>query len=964
MIAVRPLAAAAHGRPRLSIRTPIAWTRASPWLGVTLLAAIALAAHYSYLTPTPLNSDDWGWYSHDAARSLAPWPSLWDPTAGFGANTLAVRNFLPIHSIIGWLAATGLAWGVIEKVTYFVPFVVLSVVGPFVLARHLLRSTPCAAAAALLYASNSYVLLVAQQGQLTIGVAEGVAPLVLWSHLRAARPGATRWGVVTGILLGVQTAYDLRIAYVTVLCILLELSLAAVTVRSRDAVRLLAGRAFVPFAVYGVTQLYWIVPALAYHGDRNLPLASDLFVPYTTLGHGVAGLHPFWTGDVPSYFHTLAPSPAALLLPVAAFSVLARRRVSRELVWLSMCGLVAAFLLKQDRPPFDGVYPWMFQHVPGWNLLRESSKLFWVVALALAILVPEAARGAVDSIRSALGPRGRSRAEGLRSFSRAWSKVRAHWRVIPPVLAVAAVALIAWLDSVSNLVPLAEGRLGGTTQAAAEPASFAELSAELSSDPQSSAVAWLGGAYAVDGADVHHTPITSTRHPLVELDGQPPTDAVTGRAKDVLTRFCPSAVVPFCYLDRALFPYLVRETGIGYVVAPAGTGVGILPAGTWQSDLVARATEALGATPRTVGSGPDALAVWRVVGSTSLAGSAPFVVRIVGGPPDTTSVLPLLDALRMPTVYATDAEAEPLAATVTLLPNSGRGFRVTRSSSYAVFTSSAGTPSVFVDGVLRQVTRIASVRGGGLLGPLALQPGLHAVDVGGTLPSDARQQARALVEWTPTSAATLASPPEQMPAQDEVLRDSISITGIRDRYLISRSTFDPQWTVAGAGDHLQADSLFNLFVLPEHTSDATMVFTAHESGHLGLLLSAIGTPLMIGLILAAAAPPWRLRRAARSVSSAPAVCSYSAAGLARAGIVFLLFAAAEAFVNERGLPSVLPQLFSTAPGAPLGYSYALAVDFYAAVAIGALLLSLVVRVALDAAHARRTDGPITVTDAP
>ena len=907
------------------------------------LVALAFVVHHGYLTTNALNSNDWGWYSQGAARALAPWPALWDPSAGFGGNTLATRNFLPLHSLIGVLATLGLPWGIVEKITYFGPFAVLSFVGPYVLAHRVLRSRALAAAAAVLYASNTYLLVVAQQGQMTIAVAECLAPLVLWAHLRGsggalgrARGSAIAWSLATALLLAIQTAFDLRIAYLTALCLAVELTLRAVATRSIPGLRRVLVTGAVTFGVYSSTQLYWIVPALAYAGPRDLPFGTDLFVPYTTLAHAMSALHPFWTGSTPSYFQTAPVGAAALLLPILAFAVLARRRLSYELLWLSLCGLAAVFLLKQDRPPLGGLYVWMFEHVPGWSLFRESSKLFWIIALVLALLLPEAARGAAASIRSAP------------HHVKRWRKTVG---VGSAALVLAAVTAVAWIDGAGNLVPFAHGALAGTTRPFPEPASFSQLSTTLASDPRSSAVAWLGGAYVTQGDDVHHTPIGSARHPLVELDGQPPSDAVTGRAKDVLTRFCPSVATPFCYVRPGLFGYLAREVGLGYVVAPAGHSVGLLPAGLSRDDLMSDVTQALAASPEIVGRGDAAVAVWRVPDAVGLASSAPYAVSVGGAPEDTARVLPLLQALRAPVAYAADeAGLGASAPVVGVLPITSNHVAVDRTHDYAVLVDETSA-AIMVDGVTVPDPSVLAVLGQSarLVGPVRLVAGRHLITGSHDgAPVTGGAQPQALVAWTPLAAAALRSPSTQWPVAVTPLRDAVSLGDSPGSIVLSRSTYDPQWTLAGATRHVIGDGLFNLFLVPaRHPSHVLMTFTAARSAAVGLALAAGSTVLAV-CALVVLGIPGRTRTKAASPSRALAGTeSSNAAAIARIGLFLLVCAEAEVIVGSYGLPSILPQFFASGPAAPFGNSYGLAVDFYVALAVGALMLSLLVRVAMS-----------------
>src|SRR5438309_4607 len=97
-------------------------------------------------------------------------------------------------------------------------------------------------------------------------------------------------------------------------------------------------------AVFALTQAYWWLPFVTYRGDHGLPIASAPWIAFMRLSHGLTGVHPFWTGAQLVDFKVAPLNPAYFLLPLLAFvPLLVRRKLSVEVLWLALAGLVSAF---------------------------------------------------------------------------------------------------------------------------------------------------------------------------------------------------------------------------------------------------------------------------------------------------------------------------------------------------------------------------------------------------------------------------------------------------------------------------------------------------------------------------------------------------------------------------------------------------------------------------------------------
>lgn len=877
---------AAHSADRSYLRRfMIRWK--GFWL--VLVALLGLILYHRWLTTVPLTSGDWPWVPTDQMRSWFPLPSVWWPEMGFGLKNFSGLYEAPIETVAGVLAWAGLDWGFVEKVLYFVPFAILSFVSPWFLAREILGSARWAVVSALLFASSTYFLTFSVGGQMFLAVAQAIAPMIAYSLIRSVRLSSVRWAIWTGLLLGIQAAYEVRITYLTLGLLAGYLVIIAATSVKIAALRRAGGLFIVAGAVFVGTQAYWVLPLITYHGNRGLPLASEPWLAFMRLGNGITGLAPYWTGRTPAIFHETAVQPWFFLFPLLAFCCLIIRPIRAEVLWLSASALVAAFLIKQTNPPLGGVYAWMFFHLPGWNLFREASKLYFIVALSYSILVPIA----------------------IRALFMAAARTRHRLKQTAiSALAIAALLTVT-IVAAAGFVPLETGELRYTSYPSPQPESFRSLGEILARDPNYGAVLWLGGPWIFDEFGVDHSfPLRSTRHPVVELLG-------TSDASDPLVAFCRVPTVPFCYLDKELLPYLMSRTGATYVVAPAGPGVGRLPSlatsvePTLTADAIGKqVTDALG-PPRILDPSTKPLAVWSLPSAQPvLAGKGLAIIE--GSPAITEQALQAVKGLGVPAVYSAQVppDQHQLPLSIDVVPGLEGSYHVSNPGGYIILAQgSLSLLSVTIDGMPQPLSLVTDARkapGWSAYGPVLLPAGEHRVVA-------ATNNLGPAIAWSPLAASLLGGqyPPERgggtLSAEQVVLRHDLGAPS----WIELRRTYDTGWQAAGTSYHLLGDGLFNVYYASNSSSPTTFEFATLGWEISGALLSiAWGTvALVLGLIFGSRVilaspksvlgrPPDGRQRMLRSV----------AALVALAGVTFLGVASYFQWLDWAGIPSKAPSM--------------------------------------------------------
>ena len=195
--------------------------------------------------------------------------------------------------------------------------------------------------------------------------------------------------------------------------VVLAFALVAAT-RTTSGVR--AAGAFLARAlpVALLVNLWWIVPAaLTIAGSGFAERFATPAVEDWAWTHAraslvnAASLNTTWAWTYPEYFpysHRLAQPPFdflrffALTLAVIGL-VLARGRERRAAIVLAVFGLATVWIAKGLHPPLPGANAWLYDHVPGFWLLRDPGKMLAVQSLVLALLGGMAVAALVRSSR-------------------------------------------------------------------------------------------------------------------------------------------------------------------------------------------------------------------------------------------------------------------------------------------------------------------------------------------------------------------------------------------------------------------------------------------------------------------------------------------------------------------------------------------------------------------------------------
>ncbi len=481
----------------------------------------------------------------------------------------------------------------------------------------------------------------------------------------------------------------------------------------------------------------------------------------------------------------------------------------------------------------------------------------------------------------------------------------------------------------------------------------------LAQDQRPGAVLWFGNPVTKEGLRRHTFLVASSAHPDVNLSGRynALTDVVQ---RDPFQLFCGDSGIPYCYLEPQLFSYLVHQSGAGYIVVPAGIDAGAIPNGITRLWLRQQVSTVFGA-PTLLGSGDTQLLVWRVASPSPTVTSASAVALVDSGTWATPLALPALQALGLPAVYRQtfDKSHYPAAPasvpdSIRVLPRVATGCQGSSAATVAVMARST-LPSLTVNvaGTKQTLSALAPstrVPGWSFYGPIQVSAGTTSIS------APATTQLGPCVAWSPLTASALQGSATLLSATVASNGERITAPSAAGPWIELHRYYDQGWLLDQHHATAVGDGIFNLYhVGAKSQSSLSFLYSTLPYERIGIAASVVVLVVVVFLVV------WDLRRRRVAVPSPdidPLLYPSAAARwIAAVGMAMLAFTAAAVTWNWFGVPSIIP----AAGFAPDPYDLDVG---YGVTAVGILLLSLVVRLALHLVGVHERAARIRWTRAP
>lgn len=362
------------------------------------------------------SSGDSGYYYSSTFHERVQFLSAWMPERGDGLGGIyypLLWSGMTVGIPLFLLGNVLHNWSLIEKIAYFIPFLLIGFVAPFFLFKKIFSRYALGAIASLVFLTNTYILMIVSGGQMMIALAYVWMPLVVWQaillHEFTEKRKQYFASVLLGALLSVQVLFDIRIAYITFFAILIYAGFHFLGKRNIHTLQAIAiFTVGIPLLIVIMTHAFWILPTFLAGQNPVIELGSNYssvdavrFFSFAKLEYAISLLHPNWFdnifGKVNMFFS------AFLLLPLLAFGSLLfvskeNTIIKRYVGYFALLGIIGIFLAKGTQDPFGEMYVWTFSHMPGFSLFRDPTKWYVLIALSYAMLIPFSLENIVNKI--------------------------------------------------------------------------------------------------------------------------------------------------------------------------------------------------------------------------------------------------------------------------------------------------------------------------------------------------------------------------------------------------------------------------------------------------------------------------------------------------------------------------------------------------------------------------------------
>ncbi len=218
-----------------------------------------------------------------------------------------------------------------------------------------------------------------------------LSPLALYLIMRFFEKRTTRTLVLLALLNIVISFYEFRAWYILALLEILAVFFYSLCRRQNGFTQFLL-RVIPPLFSIGsvfIVNLYWLISF-----SRSSTLTSNQFFDrglfgdsFLSINNALTLFHPFWTGKESSLFIVQKVPPYFWIVPIAAFLGLYLNRKNKHVLFFGLVAIIGIMLTKQSSIPFQNMYKFLYDHLPGFNAFREASKFFFYIALGYSILI-------------------------------------------------------------------------------------------------------------------------------------------------------------------------------------------------------------------------------------------------------------------------------------------------------------------------------------------------------------------------------------------------------------------------------------------------------------------------------------------------------------------------------------------------------------------------------------------------
>lgn len=354
---------------------------------IFVLLLISAAVYRNWLSINIFTNGDWPFAFASTIKETLHFFS-WSFINGLGSVNFVLWRF-PFDYAYGIIGLLGYGTSVSDKILVFWPTLIVSNLATFFLIRKITKSNLSAFVGAIVFNYNTYYFVAATAFLLYSAAAWSV--LTLFIFINSLEKRKLYLFLSSGLTLVITGSYDFRVAYITVFLLIFYFLYFSFIFEKFNRKTFLVNffNFFLVGLVFLLLNLYWI---LSFYASRSLTtnaiLDRGLFGnEFLNILYSVSFFHPFWAGNTIAVFNPQTVFPYFWLIPIFAFLGLYLNRKNKYVLFFGLISILGIFLTKQVGHPFSNVYPFLFQHLPGFNAFREASKFYYLIALGYSVLI-------------------------------------------------------------------------------------------------------------------------------------------------------------------------------------------------------------------------------------------------------------------------------------------------------------------------------------------------------------------------------------------------------------------------------------------------------------------------------------------------------------------------------------------------------------------------------------------------
>ena len=359
------------------------------FLGAILSIILFLSFRLWFFSTSILTNGDWPFFFNETAVTLRiNYFSIWFSDSSFGRVLIDVSQ-APTYFLYGIFSKYFIFnYAINERVIHFLPAIVINIIGSYFLLNKLFKNKIATLIGVTIYLLNTYFLDL-YTGDVTLAAAFAFFPLVFFFFINYLEYSSPARAIIFLLSTSVMAAYETRAFYVAALGMGLYF-LIYIYINFRSAYSIFSNlkKIILLGSIFILINLYWLIGLLKVGSlTSNSILDRGLFGnQYFNIFYSLTLHHPWWSGTTLRAFYD-QPIPLYFwLIPFfAALGLILNRSITT--ICFGVIALVGILLSKQVGPPFEGIYFWLYSHMPGFNAFREASKFYALIAIGYSVLI-------------------------------------------------------------------------------------------------------------------------------------------------------------------------------------------------------------------------------------------------------------------------------------------------------------------------------------------------------------------------------------------------------------------------------------------------------------------------------------------------------------------------------------------------------------------------------------------------